>query len=132
MFLAGQSGDVQMARTFPPTDRRSHWWAWFTVALFLLVPVDLLTTLLAVAQHGIGVETNPLVRWLLHQGLVAVAAANLVAGLLAVGLFDVAVRAVDGASGRWRGALVHGVDAWVGLALVAGLALTANNLMVVV
>lgn len=115
----------------PPTDRRSHWWAWFAVALFLLVPVDLLTTLVAVAQHGIGVEANPLVRWLLQQGMVALAVANLVAAVLAIGLFDATVRAVDGASGRWRGVLVHGVDAWVGLALVAGLALTANNLMVI-
>lgn len=106
-------------------------WQWFALALLLLVPLDLLTTLFAVAQHGIGVETNPVVRMLLEQGLVAVVAVNLLVVVLAAAMFDGVVDAVRSAPTTYRTALVYGVHAWLGLALTTGVVLVANNLLAI-
>ena len=57
------------------------------VALFLLTTVDMVTTIYAAAVVGRGAESNPLVRWVLHQGLAAFAVTNLLAVVLAVVLF---------------------------------------------
>lgn len=114
-----------------PTAPAGRWWAGFALALFLLVPVDLLTTLLAVARHGVGVEANPLVRWLIQQGVVAVVLANVAAVVLAVVCFHLAVRAVERAPAAYRRPLHRLVSAWVALVCLAGVALTANNLVVV-
>jgi hypothetical protein len=112
-------------------DRTVTWWKWFTVALFLLIPVDLLTTLVAVARHGAVVEANPLTRWLLQYGIPAVTVANLVAVALAVTLFDVAVGAILRAPAPYRDRLASGVDAWLAVVFVSGVVVTANNLLVI-
>lgn len=107
------------------------WWGWFAASIFLLIPVDLLTTLVAVAEYGTAVEANPLMRWLLTQGLAEVVVANLVAVALAVFLFDTAIGAVRHAPLAYRETLVRGVSVWLGFVFVAGLALTGNNLLII-
>lgn len=112
--------------------RVERWWALFGAALFLLVPVDLLTTLFAVARHGLAVESNPFVRWLLGRGLLEVTLANLAAAVLAVLLFHAAVVTLRGSLPSPRHPVVYGVDAWVGLVFLAGVVVTANNVLVLV
>lgn len=109
-----------------------RWWVSFGVALFLLVPLDLLTTLLAVARYGVGIEINPVVRWLLAHGLVAVAAANLAVVALAVYLFHVALEGVRTAHPSSHRLLIRVVHVWVGALLVTGVVVVANNLRVLV
>lgn len=111
-------------------DARRRWWAGFATALFLLVPLDLFTTLLSVARYGTGVEANPVVRFLLHQGLVELTLANLVVVCVAVYLFDLAVEAIRRAPATDGRLLERGVDAWVGSMLVGGVVLVANNVAV--
>lgn len=108
------------------------WWQVFAVALFLLIPVDLLTTLLAVTKYGMVVEANPVMRWLLDQGLLAVALANVAVACLAVALFHAAVGSIRRAPPTYQRALTHVVNLWLGLLLVVGVVLVGNNLLVVV
>jgi hypothetical protein len=109
-----------------------RWWLAFAVALFFLLPVDLLTTLVAVAKYGLGVEANPVVRWLLERGLVPLAAVHLAVVGLVVAMFHRAVESVRATPARERRLLARFVSAWVGGLLVAGVAVVANNLLVVV
>lgn len=108
------------------------WWRLFAVALFLLVPLDLLTTLLAVTKYGMVVEANPVMRWLLHQGLWAVTVANLVVVCLGVSLFHIAIGGIRRAPLSSHRALAHVVNVWVGTLLVAGVVLVSNNLLILV
>lgn len=108
--------------------QRRRWWGAFAVALFLLVPADLLTTLASVAVHGASVEANPLMRALIEHGLVAVTAANVLVVVVAVVAFD---RAVDGiqAAAPERRRLATGLELWLAVLLVGGVALVANNVL---
>jgi hypothetical protein len=114
------------------TDRRvRRWWSGYAVALFLLLPVDLLTTIVSVSTHGIGVEANPVMRWLLGRGLVEVVLVHLVVAAFSVYAFHVAVGAVRDAPDSYRRPLVCGVDAWVAFVVAVGILLVVNNLSVV-
>lgn len=108
------------------------WWRLFAVALFLLIPLDLLTTLLAVTKYGLGVEANPLMRWLLDQGLFAVTVANLVVAGLGVVLFHVAIDGIRDAPPTTHRALTYVVNTWVGVLLLAGIVLVSNNILVII
>lgn len=108
-----------------------RWWYLFAVALFLLVPLDLFTTLLAVTKYGTVVEANPLMRWLLQQGLFAVIVANLAVVGIVVGLFHVAVHRLRQAPPAQHRSVALAVNVWVGILLVAGTVLVANNLAVI-
>lgn len=108
----------------------TRWWGWFAVALFLLIPLDLFTTLLAVGAYGTVVEANPIMRWLLQQGLVAVTVANLVVLGLAVGLFHAAIEHIQRVSPSYQPLLARAVNVWIGFLVVAGVVLVANNLLV--
>jgi hypothetical protein len=57
--------------------RIEEYWDWIAVALFLLLTVDLLTTLAAARLVGADAESNPLMRWLLGRGVVIVIGAHL-------------------------------------------------------
>lgn len=112
--------------------RVDQWWFWFAVALFLLLPLDLFTTLLAVGTYGIGVEANPIMRWLLQQGLVAVTIANLVVVGFVVYLFHVAIDRIQRVPPAYRSMVDPAISAWIGFLILAGLVLVANNLLVLV
>lgn len=109
-----------------------RWWHLFAVALFLLVPLDLLTTLLVVTRYGTVVEANPLMRWLLDQGLVVATAVNLVVVVLVVVLFQAAVDRLRQTPPAYHRTVTLVVNAWVGVLLVAGTVLVTNNLVVLV
>lgn len=108
------------------------WWLLFGVALFLMIPFDLLTTLIAVTKYGIGVEANPIMRWLLSQGLLAVAVVNLLVLLVVVYLFHIAIGGVRRAAPSNRRSLIHIVNTWIGILLLVGVLVIVNNFLVLV
>ncbi|WP_152041265.1 hypothetical protein [Salinigranum salinum] len=109
-----------------------EYWDWLAVALFLLVTVDLLTTLGATARFGPGAEANPLVASLLAGPTWALVGANVLAVVAAAGGFSLVLRALAQASTRTRVLLAGAVETWLGLLVAAGLLVFANNLAVVV
>lgn len=109
-----------------------RWWVLFAVALFLLVPLDLLTTLVAISKYGTGVEANPFMRLLLDHGLLAVTAVNLVVVLVGVSLFHVAMGSIQRAPISSHRALINVVNTWVAVLLIGGIVLVANNVLVIV
>ena len=108
-----------------------NWWVLFGVALFLLIPLDLLTTLIAVATYGITVEANPVMRWLLQRGLLVTTAVNLVVVGVAVTLFHLAIERIKAVSPAERRVLSAGVTVWIAILIVSGSVLVLNNLLVI-
>jgi hypothetical protein len=109
-----------------------EYWDWVAVALFLLVSVDLLTTLLAAARYGTGPESNPLVAWLVAQPLVVIVGVNLLAVLLAVAFFYGLAETLARTPAPYSRWYAVAVEAFLGSLVAAGLFVYANNLAAIV
>lgn len=115
----------------PDAERIREYWNWLAVALFLLVTLDMLTTVVAAAELGPGAEANPLVRWALERGISTLVVLNLIAVAVTVGLFWALIQMLHQTSRRYRRAFSLLIEVWLGLLLVAGLFVLMNNLAAV-
>jgi hypothetical protein len=115
----------------PINVRFEEYWDWFAVALFVLITVDMITTMYAATYVGPAAEANPLMRWALGQGLLTVAVVNIAATVLAVGGFYLLLQLLQSATPPYDRYVSLGVEAWLGLLIAAGLFVFANNLFVI-
>lgn len=113
-------------------DRIEEYWDWVAVALFLLLTVDLLTSLYAAAVVGLEHETNPLMAWLLGQSLALIVSVHIGVAILAVGGFALLFRVIERSPPRSRRVLEVMTEAYLGLLVATGLFVFANNLSVIV
>lgn len=113
------------------TRLEEYWW-WFAVALFVLVTLDMLTTMYAVWAVGPAAEANPLVRLVLERGMLAYTAVNLVAAGIAIGGFAALVRLLETTDAPYDRYVEFGIQVWLGTLIGVGLFVFANNLTVVV
>lgn len=109
-----------------------EYWSWFAVALFLLLTVDLLTTIGAASKYGLAAESNPAMRWLLEQGIATVVGVHV--AVIAMGAFGFAgvvylLRRGRAPHDRY---LAYCIEIWLGLLVAAGLTVFANNLSAIV
>ncbi|MDZ7701067.1 MAG: DUF5658 family protein [Halobacteriales archaeon] len=108
-----------------------EYWDWFAVALFVLITVDMITTMYAAWYVGPAGEANPLMRWALGQGMLVLTAVNLVATVLAVGVFYLLMESLKSIEPPYDRYARIGVEAWLGLLISAGLFVFANNLFLI-
>lgn len=112
-------------------DRIEEYWSWVAVVLFVLLTLDLLTTIYASSVVGTGAEANPIIRWALSGGVWYLIGVNLGAlGLLAV-LFYGLIRLIRETPAPYDDVIALGFEIWVGLLLAVGLLIFANNLLVI-
>ena len=104
---------------------------WLAVAMFVLITVDMITTMYAAWYVGPAAEANPLMRWALHQGLVTVMVVNLAATVIAVGGFTILMKLLRQTEPPWDRYVAVGVEAWLGLLIAGGLFVFANNLVLI-
>ncbi|MFC6941861.1 DUF5658 family protein [Salinirubellus sp. GCM10025818] len=131
--MPGEPVDREGERSTEPSRAfLREYWDWVAVALFLLVTVDMLTTMFAAATLGAEAEANPLMRWALRRGTPTLVVVNVIVVVLATvffyGLREMLGRTPD----RYRRSFSLLVEAWLGLLVVVGLGVFANNLSVVV
>lgn len=116
-----------------PAERKiEEYWSWAAIALYLLIPLDLLTTLYATAAVGVGGEANPLVAWLVVQPVPILVGINLGAVVLAATFFYGVMetyRRTPSPYDRYYGTVI---ETWLGVLVAAGLVVFANNLSVIV
>lgn len=112
--------------------RAAEYWEWIAVALFLLLSVDLLTSLYAAAVVGVEAEANPLMASLLGEPLAVLLAVHLGVLVLAVGFFYGVMQTYVATPERFRRPYGYLIELWLGLLLAAGLWVFANNLSVIV
>ena len=109
-----------------------EYWDWIAVALFLLTTVDMLTTIYAASLYGASAEANPVMRWVLHQGLGVLVVVNIAAVVVVVALFYAVQRQVRSMRSPHDRYFALVVEVWVGLLVAIGLAIFANNLAAIV
>lgn len=120
-----------MAEPGDVVERVGEYWDWIAVSLFLLVTVDMLTTMFAAERSGVSAEVNPLVRWALGRGILTLVAVNLVAVIVVVAFFYGLVEMLERSPERLRRPFAVLVEIWLGMLLFAGLFVLANNLSVI-
>lgn len=106
-------------------------WLWFIVALVLLLWVDLATTLMAADVYGLTAEANPIMRGLLGAGLSITLLIHGIVFLLATIGFAVIVRIGQDLEDRRARRYRRCCLGWIGVLLVIGLVVAANNLALV-
>ncbi|MFB6353740.1 MAG: hypothetical protein ABEJ92_06605 [Halobacteriales archaeon] len=111
--------------------RLEEYWDWFAVALFVLITVDMITTMYAAWYVGPAAEANPLMRWALGRGMLTLTAVNLAATVVAVGGFYALMRLLERTAPPYDRYVGLGVEAWLGLLIAGGLFVFANNLYVI-
>ena len=109
-------------------DRESYW-GWVAAALFLLLPVDLLTTLLCAAVVGADAESNPWMAWLLAQSPTVLVAVHVGVGVVAVAGFA-AYETVSRRSERFGDVMLNAARLYLVLLTAAGFLVFLNNLSV--
>lgn len=110
----------------------AEYWQWVAVALFLLLSLDLLTSLYAAAAVGVGAEANPVMASLLRQPLSVIVGVHLAVAVLAVSFFYALMCTYVATPERLRRPYGYLIEAWLGLLLAVGLWVFANNVSVVV
>lgn len=118
--------------TAPGTTPIEEYWDWFAVALFVLITVDMITTVYAAWYVGPAAEANPLMRWALGQGMVTVTIVNLAATVVAVGGFALLMQLLQATDPPYDRYVAVSIQAWLGLLIAGGLFVFANNLTVIV
>jgi hypothetical protein len=112
--------------------RIQEYWDWVAVALFLLITVDLLTSIYAAGVVGTEYEHNPLMAWLLGQPLSLLLAAHIVVAILATLGFRAIFGLIRQSEGLERTVLQWTTEVYLGLLVAVGLFVFANNLAVIV
>jgi hypothetical protein len=113
-------------------NRIEEYWGWIAVALFLLVTLDLLTSLYAAQVVGLEHESNPLMAWLLGQSLVAVITVHVAAVVLAAVFFYAIVELIRRTTPTLQWMMMRSLEVYLGLLIAVGLFVVANNLSVIV
>lgn len=111
--------------------RVREYWNWLGGALFLLVTVDMITTVYAVRVVGLAAEVNPLTRWSIAAGPLTFASVNLAAVVCTALLFDRVLHRLRRTPSPYDTYFAYAIEVWLGLLLAVGLAVFANNLSVI-
>lgn len=117
--------------SYPGSAPLEEYWDWFAVALFILITVDMITTVFAAWYVGPGAEANQLMRWALGQGIMMVMVVNLAAIVVAVGGFYTLMQLVKTTDPPYDRIVALSVEVWLGLLIAGGLFVFANNLYVI-
>ena len=115
--------------TTPSTD---EYWEWLAVAMFLLVTVDLLTSMSAAAVVGLDAEANPIMRWVLTQPIWLIAAIHLGVIVLVSTCFAGILLALGRTEAPYDAYFALCIEVWLGVLVAAGLFIFANNVTVIV
>ena len=113
-------------------NRIEEYWDWIAVALFLLVTLDLLTSLYAAQVVGLQYESNPLMAWLLGQSLFVIVTVHVAAVVLATLFFYGIVELIRRTTPTLQWMMMRSLEVYLGLLIAAGLFVVANNLSVIV
>lgn len=110
----------------------AEYWSWFEVGVFLLITVDMITTLYAASIYGPAAEVNPVMRWVLEQSLWMLVVVNIGAGTVVALVFHGLMGLFTATTGSYSRYFALALEIWLGLLVGVGLFVFANNLAVIV
>lgn len=111
---------------------KHEYWMWVCVTLYILLAVDLLTTIYASSIHGAGAEANPYIRWALQEGVHMVVGINIAALISSALLFKLYFKLLSSTVGIEAWLLTKMFELWIGFLLTAGLFVFVNNMSVII
>jgi hypothetical protein len=111
--------------------RLDEYWRWVALALFLLVTLDLLTSLYAAEVVGLTYESNPLMTWVLGESLPVIVGIHVGAATLATVFFYGIFELIRRTTPTLQWVMMRSFEVYIGLLLAAGLFVVANNLAVI-
>ena len=117
---------------YTPRPRYEEYWDWTAVALFLLLTLDLLTSMYAAGVSGLEHEANPFMAWLLAQSLGVIIAVHILAVVLLVAFFHALFEVIDDIPAKYRGPTAFSIEIFLGLLIAAGLFVFANNVSFII
>jgi len=110
--------------------RLAEYWQWIAVALFLLLALDLLTSLYALEVVGIQYESNPLMTWLFTRSIGVVIGVHIAVGVLAALFFYGIIESIRNTTPQLQWIMMRALEVFIGVLVAAGLFIVANNLAV--
>lgn len=114
----------------PHSARHTEYWWWFVGAIVLLIPLDLVTTMFAIAQYGFEGETNPFMRLLLQSEWHIVLTVNLGLAFLTIGFFYGIMEMGKMTPDHLKSKYYLIFEVWMGSIISIGLAVLVNNIAV--
>lgn len=129
--LPGRPGWKRPSNREFERNRTEKYWGWYTLALALLIVYDMVTTAAATAIYGTEAEINPVMVWLLERGPVMFVGINLLAFLGVVLAFWLLIKVIGRAAHPYDIIMEVAVETWIGLLLLAGFVVAANNTSVI-
>lgn len=112
-----------------PTVEGKSYWTWFGVSLFLLFPLDIITTKIAMSIYGKGKEMNPIITKLFESGgIELVVLAHIVILTVAIGIFCGLIHSLKNADNSYTYALF---EVWLGLIVSFGVFVILNNTLII-
>ena len=109
-----------------------EYWSWTAGALYLLLTLDLLTTIYAAGLYGRAAEANPFVRRALAAGVPSLVVLNLLALLAVSALVYGYIELLTAVRGVRAWVMARSFELWIGGLVAVGLFTFANNLSVIV
>lgn len=116
---------------FNVNSKIERYWDWIAVSLFLLTTVDMITTIYAVYIFGIDSEVNPLMEWVLRQGILFLGVINLFVVFAVVGIFYLIIEIFRSSPDKYKKYYSVCIEIWMGLLVSMGLFVFSNNLLVI-
>ncbi|HKJ59766.1 MAG TPA: hypothetical protein VKA37_11080 [Halobacteriales archaeon] len=115
-----------------PLERRleTYWW-WFAVVLFVVITLDMVTTMYATNSLGLAAEANPLIRLALERGVLEYTLLNLASLGVTIGGFTVLTRVVRGSEPPYSQYFEVVLKLWLGSLFAVGVFVVVNNLLVI-
>jgi len=109
----------------------SEYWSWFTFMLFLLIPLDILSTSFAIRLYGVQGELNPLMRVLFMADWYIFLIVNVGVAIMAIGFFNGVLAMGEITPIEYKQQYYFVVELWMGAGIAFGIGLLVSNLMVV-
>lgn len=118
---------TRISRTVPQTD--DEYWSWFAIILFMMIPVDMITTSFAIHKHGIEHEANPFMAIVFQSDWYIFLGVHLLGVLLAVIIFYGVLKMGEKTDKRFQPTYYLMMELWMGFWLAFSFFLYANNLL---
>jgi len=112
--------------------RIQEYWDWIAVVLFLLLTVDMITSVYAAQLYGVQNESNPLMQVILQHSLPYIAMVHIGVLIIAGALFYGCIWFLRENKGTQHATLIaYLFEVWLAGLIVLGLAIFTNNLLMI-
>lgn len=109
-----------------------EYWSWVSIALYLLIPLDLLTTIYAAKLYGIIHESNIIMRFLLDKNPIFLTTIHILLLIMVAFFFYFIELLYEKTNGKEELFFEKIIEVYLGLLIAFGLFIFSNNLTIII